>query len=197
MTILGLISRTRSQGKPMRSRAPGAKFSTSTSQALTSRVRTSLPVSFLELSSMDRLLWLSMVKYRLSAPGTSTSCWRVASPAPGRSTLITSAPNQASSCVQVGPDWTCVKSRTLIPSNAFMAFPPSPAAPPPAYFLFVAALLGLRFPMRPLSVPAASSITALTRVGRPEAIAPRTARPSSSGVVALTPSPPKASIIRS
>ncbi len=35
------------------------------------------------------------------------------SPTPGRSTLITSAPNQASSCVQVGPDCTCVKSRML------------------------------------------------------------------------------------
>src|ERR1700756_4792208 len=33
------------------------------------------------------------------------------SPTPGRSTLITSAPNQASNCVQVGPDWTWVKSR--------------------------------------------------------------------------------------
>src|SRR5690349_11223189 len=41
------------------------------------------------------------------------------SPVPGRSTLITSAPNQASSCVQVGPDCTCVKSRMRTPSSAF------------------------------------------------------------------------------
>src|SRR5579864_24147 len=40
------------------------------------------------------------------------------SPAPARSTLITSAPNQASSCVQVGPDCTCVKSRMRTPSSA-------------------------------------------------------------------------------
>src|SRR5580658_118161 len=59
-----------------------------------------------------------MVKYRLSAPGTSRSCSRVMSPEPGFSTLITSAPNQASSCVQVGPDCTCVKSRMRMPSNA-------------------------------------------------------------------------------
>src|SRR6186713_671009 len=43
---------------------------------------------------------------------------RVMSPTPGRSTLMTSAPNQASSCVQVGPDCTCVKSRMRTPSSA-------------------------------------------------------------------------------
>src|ERR1700722_2695544 len=59
-----------------------------------------------------------MVKYRLSASGTSRSCSRVTSPAPARSTLITSAPNHANSCVQVGPDCTCVKSRMRTPSNA-------------------------------------------------------------------------------
>src|SRR5262245_24069652 len=48
----------------------------------------------------------------------SCSCPRVMSPTPGRSTLITSAPNQASSCVQVGPDWTWVKSRMRTPSSA-------------------------------------------------------------------------------
>ena len=43
------------------------------------------------------------------------NCPRVMSPTPGRSTLMTSAPNQASSCVQVGPDCTCVKSRMRTP----------------------------------------------------------------------------------
>src|SRR5208283_2561714 len=42
------------------------------------------------------------------------------SPTPGRSTLITSAPNQASSCVQVGPDWTWVKSRMRTPVSALV-----------------------------------------------------------------------------
>src|SRR3569623_2908943 len=42
------------------------------------------------------------------------------SPTPGRSTLITSAPNHASSCVQVGPDWTWVKSRMRRPSSALV-----------------------------------------------------------------------------
>ena len=51
--------------------------------------------------------------------------------------------------------------------------------------------------MRPLSEPAAGSITALIRVGLPESIAALTARLSSSGEVALTPTPPNASIILS
>src|SRR5262245_40148734 len=50
------------------------------------------------------------------------------------------------------------------------------------YFLRTT-LCGLRFPMRPLSVPAAGSITALMRVGLPESMAASTARLSSSGVV--------------
>ena len=65
-----------------------------------------------------------------------------------------------------------------------------------AYFLR-STLCGLRLPMRPLSLPAAGSITALMRVGLPESMASFTARFSSSGVVALTPTPPNASIILS
>src|SRR5882757_6634103 len=61
-----------------------------------------------------------MVKYRLSTFGISCSWPRVMSPTPGRSTLITSAPNQASNCVQVGPDWTWVKSRIRTPLSALV-----------------------------------------------------------------------------
>src|SRR2546425_4471466 len=61
-----------------------------------------------------------MVKYRLSTPGMSRNCPRVASPSPARSTLMTSAPNQASNWVHVGPDWTWVKSRMRTPSNALL-----------------------------------------------------------------------------
>src|SRR2546423_6194573 len=50
----------------------------------------------------------------------SRSWPRVASPSPAFSTLMTSAPNQASSCVQVGPDCTWVKSRMRTPSNALL-----------------------------------------------------------------------------
>src|SRR5579862_2014611 len=108
----------RSQVKPIRSSAPGAKFSTSTSQCFTSLSRICLPPSLLVSIVIERLLWFSIVKYRLSASGTSRSCSRVTSPVPGRSTLMTSAPNHASSCVQVGPDCTCVKSRMRTPSSA-------------------------------------------------------------------------------
>src|SRR3954471_3454421 len=104
----------------MRSSTPGPKFSTSTSQLLISAVRTSLPFGFLVSSVIERLLWFNMVKYRLSTLGISCNCPRVMSPTPGRSTLITSAPNQASSCVQVGPDWTWVKSRMRTPLSALV-----------------------------------------------------------------------------
>src|SRR5829696_1395097 len=109
-----------SQGKPMRSSTPGPKFSTSTSQLLISAVRTSLPLAFLVSSVIERLLWLSMVKYRLSTLGMSCNWPRVMSPTPGRSTLITSAPNHASNCVQVGPDWTWVKSSIRTPFSALI-----------------------------------------------------------------------------
>src|SRR3954452_24518735 len=104
----------------MRSSTPGPKFSTSTSQVWIRRVSTSLPFGCLVSSVIERLLWFSMVKYRLSTSGISRNCPRVMSPIPGRSTLITSAPNHARSCVQVGPDCTCVKSRMRTPSSALL-----------------------------------------------------------------------------
>src|ERR1700744_2606612 len=107
-----------SQVKPMRSSAPGAKFSTITSQVRTRASSTSLPLGLRPSMVMERLLWFSMVKYRLSTLGMSCNCPRVISPTPGRSTLMTSAPNQASNCVQVGPDCTWLKSRILTPSSA-------------------------------------------------------------------------------
>src|SRR6266404_8933133 len=70
--------------------------------------------------------------------------------------------------------------------------------PPDVANLFLRSMLcGLRLPMRPLSEPDAGSIIALIRVGLPEPMASFTARLSSSGVVAFTPTPPKASIILS
>src|SRR3954463_11554244 len=121
-----------SQGNPMRSSTPGPKFSTSTSQLLISAVSTSLPLGFFVSSVIERLLWFSMVKYRLSTLGMSCNCPRVISPTPGRSTLITSAPNQASNCVQVGPDWTWVKSRIRTPFSA-LVIALAPLVSDPAY----------------------------------------------------------------
>src|SRR6202045_856775 len=178
--IFGLMLWIFSHGNPMRSSTPGPKFSTSTSQLLISAVRTSLPFGFLVSSVIERLLWLSMVKYRLSTFGLSCSCPRVISPTPGRSTLITSAPNHASNCVQVGPDWTCVKSRMRTPLSAFVIVllrivsAPAPAGrkrggaahgPSGCGYFFFSLLCGLRLPIRPLSLPAPGSSTALIRVG--------------------------------
>ncbi len=55
MMMRGLIFWIRSQEKPIRSSAPGAKFSTSTSHSSTSRVSTSLPVVVLGVQ-LDRAL---------------------------------------------------------------------------------------------------------------------------------------------
>src|SRR6478735_5858087 len=92
------------------------------------------------------------------------------SPSPARSTLITSAPSHARSCVQVGPDCTCVKSRMRTPSSALLInYPHAMRSSRKCFFgprrqgFFLAA--GLRLVMRPLSVPAFSSITALISVG--------------------------------
>ena len=65
------------------------------------------------------------------------------------------------------------------------------------HYFFRSVLCGLRLPIRPLSLPAAGSITALISVGLPESIAALTACFNSSGEVALMPTPPKASIILS
>ena len=115
----GLSSWSRSQVKPIRSIAPGAKFSTRTSEFFTRSMKISLPRSDFMFSVMLRLLQFSIVKYRLSTSGRSRSCWRVMSPV-GASSLITSAPSQARIWVQDGPDCTWVMSRTRTPSRALV-----------------------------------------------------------------------------
>ena len=76
----------------MRSKAPGPKFSTMTSETLIIFSNTSLPSGVLVSKVKERLLPFSIVKYKASAPGMSRNWLRVTSPEPGRSTLITSAP---------------------------------------------------------------------------------------------------------
>src|ERR1700754_4864745 len=110
----------RSHEKPIRSSAPGPKFSTSTSDSLISFSSTSLPAAVFVSSVNERLLLFSIVKYSASASGMSRSWLRVTSPEPGRSTLITSAPNHASNCVHAGPACTCVKSMILMPSSGLL-----------------------------------------------------------------------------
>jgi hypothetical protein len=103
--------------KPIRSIAPGAKFSTSTSASRISFSMIALPSGVLVFSVSDFLLLLSVMKYSASKSGTSRNWRRVTSPTPGRSTFSTSAPNHANNCVHAGPACTPVKSITLIPSS--------------------------------------------------------------------------------
>ncbi len=58
----GLSSWIFSQGKPIRSIAPGAKFSTITSHAWIRRANSALPSSFLVSRVIERLLPFSIVK---------------------------------------------------------------------------------------------------------------------------------------
>src|ERR687895_978257 len=120
----GLISRIVSQGNPRRSKTPGPKFSTMTSDSSMSLRRIAFPWSVLRLSVILRLLQFSIVKYRLSTSGRSRSCLRVMSPV-GASSFTTSAPSQARIWVADGPDWTCVMSRMRMPSNALIYRPRS------------------------------------------------------------------------
>src|SRR5579871_6681956 len=117
MITRGLMACTCSQENPKRSSTPGPKFSIRMSLFLSSSTKTALPSGDFMLMVIERLLQFNMVKYRLSALGTSRNWPRVASPA-GDSSLITSAPIHASSCEQVGPACTCVMSRMRIPFNA-------------------------------------------------------------------------------
>ena len=57
---------------------------------------------------------------------TSRNCPRVMSPRPGISTLITSAPIHARSCVAVGAAWTWPISRMRTPSRALLIPPSTP-----------------------------------------------------------------------
>src|SRR6266446_4562925 len=120
----------RSQVKPIRSIAPGAKFSTSTSASRISFSIIALPSGVLVFSVSDFLLLLSVMKYSASKSGTSRSWRRVTSPTPGRATFSTSAPNHANNWVHAGPACTPVKSTTLIPSSM-----PWPTTPLFSYFL--------------------------------------------------------------
>src|SRR4051794_3528962 len=90
---------------------------------------TCLPSGVFMFTVIERLLQLSIVKYRLSAFGTSRSWPRVASPC-GGSSLITSAPIHARSCEHVGPACTWVMSNTRTSFNAFISVSCNPPSAP-------------------------------------------------------------------
>src|SRR5918992_3133055 len=101
-----------SNEKPSLSRAPGRKFSVSTSAFLRSRSTSSRPSGFCR--STARLFLLRLNTGKKPAPAASSR--RVLSPASG-STLITSAPRSASTSPQEGPITMCANSTTRTPSS--------------------------------------------------------------------------------
>src|ERR1700704_3458102 len=97
---------------------PGPKFSSSTSAFWSSARKTSWPRACFRLSVRLRLLPLNDRKNRASSPGRSRWEYRATSPLPGSSTLITSAPSQASIWPHDGPAWLFVRSTTRMPASA-------------------------------------------------------------------------------
>ncbi len=106
-----------------RASEPTLKFSTNTSASLaisTSRAASSARV---RSRAIERLLRLAQVK--CAASRSPLAPWnqrgpklRVSSPVPGRSTLMTSAPRSARSCVAQGPASTRLVSTTRMPLKA-------------------------------------------------------------------------------
>ena len=97
-TSRGLAVCSASQPKPARARAPGRKFSTSTSARATSFHSTALPASSLRSSATERLLRFHSAK-GCERPSTKGGMRRASSPS-GRSTLMISAPRSPSIIVQ-------------------------------------------------------------------------------------------------
>src|SRR5712691_7083415 len=106
-----------SQPRPRRSRAPGPRFSTTTSAFLAISRKSARPRSDLRLRVTPFLFELRSRKNQASSPRLSESALRPGSPV-GGSILMTSAPSHASIWVALGPASYCVRSRTRIPSRA-------------------------------------------------------------------------------
>ena len=161
----------------MRSSAPGAKFSTSTSHFLTSASRTCLALGVL---GVDRDRALVLVEHRevqaVHARNVAQLAARDVALA-GAFDLDHVGAQPREQLRARRPDCTWVKSRMRTPSSALpiSALRPCLSESIHGYFLRTA-LCGLSLPMLPLSVPAAGSMTALMSVGLPESIAASTAR---------------------
>ena len=195
-----------SQVKPMRSSAPGPKFSTMTSDSLIIFSSTALPSGFLVSRVSERLLLLSMVKYSASASGTVAQL--AAGHVAGAGTLdldhVGAEPGQQLGAGRAGLNVGEVDDLDALEGKVVGHVAVAPcgwsgacggnARRVRACAYFDSAAAGFRLVIRPLSVPAVSSMTALIRVGLRRtchALLPWRVR-SSAGVVALTPTPPKA-----
>src|SRR5260370_34470956 len=90
-------------------------FSTVTSDFFSISLTISSPLGDFKLIASDFLLTLNWWKYHGSSSGLPGRSRRPGSPRPGFSILTTSAPNQASTSVEVVPASNWVKSTTLTP----------------------------------------------------------------------------------
>src|SRR5215470_12940764 len=96
---------------------PVRKFSTRTSDDLTSALTTSTASGALRSSVMPRLLRLKS-RYAAASPSLCGVQVRDSSPAPVSSTLMTSAPRSARRAPHQGPAITRERSMTRMPSSA-------------------------------------------------------------------------------
>src|SRR5437588_8406968 len=106
-------------------------FSTVTSAFFSISLTISSPLGDFKLIVIDFLLTLNWWKYHGSSSGLPGRRRRPGSPRPGFSILTTSAPNHASTSVEVVPASNWVKSTTLTPCRklnswvlSLIAFPP-------------------------------------------------------------------------
>ena len=102
---------------------PGRKFSVTRSLDSASFRTISRARGCFRFRVRDFLLRFMARKNGLCPPSSSPIARRPRShsPAPGRSTLMTSAPMSPRNCVAQGPIIIWVKSRTRIPSSAIVA----------------------------------------------------------------------------
>src|SRR5215204_885210 len=108
-------------------------FSAVTSAFASISLTISRPFGDFRLIAIDFLLTLNWRKYQGSSSGLPGRSRRPGSPRPGFSILTTSAPNHASTSVQVVPASNCVKSTTLTPCRKLKSWLLSLTAVPPEY----------------------------------------------------------------
>src|SRR5215510_7340499 len=121
MTNFRFCSLSTSQPSPQLSSVPGWKFSTSTSDTATRRLRISAPSGFLRSRVAAFLLRLSCKNRSPSPLFVMVPNVRRASPTFGNSILMTSAPNSPSCVAQNGPARKLDASMTRTPCSGLMA----------------------------------------------------------------------------
>src|SRR5579884_1082709 len=116
-TIRGVWDAAHAYPYPSRSRKPGRKLSTRTSEVPRRRSRTGRAPGSCRSRVIERLLRLSARKVGLSPPQKGGPHWRASSPPTGCSTFTTSAPSSARIIVAKGPATLRASSRTRTPRS--------------------------------------------------------------------------------